>query len=343
MYEWGFERDNQLNEFENESGNSNIDSNESESETEKEGMFSGWKGSLIIAGIILVVAIIFSIMKVQYIETLNLWWLIFYTIGDNFFDSLFITIIAGIIMVFLFKIDKKFGIISLLFFVLVFCLLTPRFIEEYEIKGDEQNCGEFLINAFKDAVFDEYEIIHPTKIDVLEKTYINKSRRGRSRETKHYYLVIDDGRYVIPIITNNEKLLDSIHNAENLEIKVHKNTNLLYEINGVKVNKLTKDAVNRINSYYGGKGCELYICGNSVGVKSDDDASCESYNVGIFMPNGNMFTMMPYDTTRLYPLIAVEDGKWTVLLTDGNKVCSNNIIEYDVVDGDIVDVRSVKK
>lgn len=296
------------------------------------------KGTIIATIIVFLVALIVSVFRMEYQRTTNMWWLIIYGLCIHLVEKCIIVLFAAYIIGFIFKVEKRIGIF-LTFIVVVFMLLhSPQFMRDYSLNGEGQNYGNMLAHQLMDVVFDDYTIIKPTDIQVIEKKF--RGGKRSSKTTYYYYLDINNGEYVVPIMAGDEKLIDAIYNFEYVELKVHKYTKILYEINGIKVNKLTREDVDNINALYDDVGCQLCINVKSVCVLVGDDVNCEFLQVAIFNPAGELVMEMPCNTSQKYPLYQFEDGTWTVVVTDRKKIYSNNMILYDVVNGTITNVRS---
>ena len=296
------------------------------------------KGTIIAAIIVFLVLLTVTIFEMEYQRTVNMWWLIIYGFCIHLVEKWIIVLFAVCVIKMVFQLDKRYGIALTLILMIFMFLHSPKFMRDYSLNGDGQNYGNMLKNQLLDVVLDDYEIIKPKKFDVIEKRFRGSKRTRKT--TYYYYLDINDGEYVIPIMAGDANLIDSINNFEYVELKVHKHTKMLYEINGIKVNKLTRTDVNNINTAYEGTGCKLRITGSSVRVSASGDVNLNALQVATFNPAGEVVMALSCNTAQTYPLYGFEDGTWTVLVTDGQTICSNNMILYDVVNGRITNLRS---
>mgnify|MGYP007131982092 CR=1 FL=1 len=139
---------------------------------------------------------------------------------------------------------------------------------KYKINGNKAYGTAFRIIG--DLITNQTIEVNTDKVKVVQDTIYLGSYKKFDHEEKGYYLDIDDGKYVIPVININvvRPLLYTYSYGEktNNKIILYKNSKLIKSINGVELsdNEAIKEFLN--NKYY---TVSLY-------VQQDNKIKCET-------------------------------------------------------------------
>lgn len=279
----------------------------------------------------------------RYSATLNMGWMLIYSLLEHLWSHIWVLVIIGVILYFFRTFWDKYWIFIVLIAFLYFALATPESLRKYSLNNKRQFFAEILLNEMKDIWAAEYEVLLCEDCELVNEHFVINGR-GRRSEYTYYYISVNGGDYVLPIPVGYGNYVSKLLKTEKgiYEIKLYSNTKFIVEINGIPLNEMTTERLEAYKTEQRTTQCTINITEDSrIKVTENTDASEWDYrSISYFNPDKRMVFSIVLNEDEDYPFYRREDGTWCIFVTNRSFECVSNIFLYDVMDGEITNIRS---